>query len=260
MASKRFCLLLFVASIANAQTNLPPGQIPPPTLPPPGAPPVPAGYDKPVTAPTTKTTTPAGPTAQAPAPMKAAPTTPAPTTAAPPLAAPTASISATTAKPPGLKVVPALQPMLSGMAGDDARTQTELAKMDNQIAVANKRVELFNAEQALTIRQGGARAPTGIPTLIGITGPKTRLTGKFVYDSRSVVYARIGDAMPSGYRLDAITPNNATLRKGDEQITLTIAYTREIGGPAPFMPSNAAIPVDSAGPIIGRNIAPPTNR
>jgi type IV pilus biogenesis protein PilP len=150
--------------------------------------------------------------------------------------------------------------MLSGMAGDDARTQTEIARMDNQIAVANKRVELFNAEQALTIRQGGARAPSGIPTLIGITGPKTRLTGKFVYDSRSVVYARIGDAMPSGYTLHAITPNNAVLRKGDEQITLTIAYTRELGQPGPFMPSSAAIPVDSAGPIVGRNIAPPTNR
>jgi hypothetical protein len=252
MASKRLCMLLLVASIANAQTNLPPGQVPPPTLPPPGAPPVPAGYDKPANTPVPKAT---APTSSATMPTKAAP--PA---VAPPAAAPTASVSATTPKPAGLKMVPAPLPMLSGMAGDDARTQTEIARMDNQIAVANKRVELFNAEQALTIRQGGARAPSGIPTLIGITGPKTRLTGKFVYDSRSVVYARIGDAMPSGYTLHAITPNNAVLRKGDEQITLTIAYTRELGQPGPFMPSSAAIPVDSAGPIVGRNIAPPTNR
>ena len=242
MASKRLCMLLLVASIANAQTNLPPGQIPPPTLPPPGAPPVPAGYDKSANPPVSK---PAAPTSPAPTPFKAAPIS---------------SVSATTTKPAGLKMVPAPLPMLSGMAGDDARTQTEIARMDNQIAVANKRVELFNAEQALAIRQGGARAPSGIPTLVGITGPKTRLTGKFVYDSRSVVYARIGDAMPSGYTLHAITPNNAVLRKGDEQITLTIAYTRELGQPGPFMPSSAAIPVDSAGPIVNRNIAPPTNR
>lgn len=252
MGSKRFCLLLFVASIAHAQTTLPPGQIPPPSLPPPGAPPVPAGYDKLATPPTAKA---AGPTAPATTPIKAAPTTVAPSMAQPP-----ASVSTTTAKPAGLKMVPAPQPMLGGMAGEDARTQTEIARMDNQIAIANKRVELFNAEQALTIRQGGARAPSGIPTLIGITGPKTRLTGKFVYDSRSLVYARIGDTMPSGYTLHAITPSNATLRKGDEQVTLTIAYTREIGQPGQFMPSNAAIPVDSAGPIIGRNVAPPTNR
>ena len=141
---------------------------------------------------------------------------------------------------------------------EDAKTQAEIARIDNRIAVINKQIELANAETALTQRQGGTRVLGGIPQLIGISGPRNRLTAKFLYDGRQIVYARANDDMPSGYRLVTITPNNATLRKADQTITLNIAYSRDLPNAMAFPTMPANIPVDSAGPIIGR--APPPTR
>jgi hypothetical protein len=186
-------------------------------------------------------------------PSKAVPTK-APANLVPAAAPVPGTVASVSAPPPGLAIVPAPKPgSRSASALEEEEQQAQIDKLDRAIALTNKKIELMNAETNLLSRQGGTRAPTGIPTLIGMTGTKDHLVAKFLYDGRTIVYGRIGDTLPSQYRIDGLAANRAVLIKEGTRIELAMTYTRE-GAPtgAPVPQPYPSVPVDSAGPIIGR--------
>jgi hypothetical protein len=136
---------------------------------------------------------------------------------------------------------------------EDERVASELARIENEINLMKAQAELAGSEAKLRSLRGDTRSPNGVPTLVGITGTTQRLTAKLQYDGQHILYVRVGDVLPSGYELQTLSTSRATIRKGNEMLVLPLVYARQLAPTQTAVQTSPTVPIDSAGPIVGRN-------
>lgn len=104
-------------------------------------------------------------------------------------------------------------------------------KTVGDLAVANQETLWFQAQtlrakarkEYLETSQTSDRTMDGAPEARGVQGVGTKLRAEFVYPSGAVTYAKAGDTLPGGYKVERISVEELVISKDGTRQTLSLA-------------------------------------
>jgi len=136
---------------------------------------------------------------------------------------------------------------------DQERYAAETQKLSNQLSSLNMQEQVELRMKSLRTARGEVTSVSGLPTLIGIAGIDGRLSARLTYPDKSIMVVRAGDRLPSDHMVTGVTMNRVMLRKDNVEIQLPLIFAQSDLVPSvQVQQQRVNVPVDSAGPIVGR--------
>jgi hypothetical protein len=120
---------------------------------------------------------------------------------------------------------------ISTLQGETLRLKAELTR-----ATVQKQLD----------ETGKSEGSSTAPVVKAVVGVGTALIATFVYANGSSVDARVGDALPGGYRVMEITSNRVTLSQAGRRIVVGFSAEVPVATPQPSVNPAFPVPVRSS--------------